>query len=726
MAEFVLKKGAKTKKSLESGRLKKAEKKERAEAKKVSETKSKSIKTAGKRKAIEIKEKSAETLEKRKAAKVEPQSIPEKEVPEPRAKLDSASRKKADEAIHRHIRLQTAEELLKRVDTGFGQKARAPFQAVVEGVQNAADAIDKAREALLKSNGSDDFEARIEVALKVADKSRGELEISVQDNGIGIPRNKVPIIVRAGGTGTIEYKASRSQQGIGWKAAAIYANQSTGKPVEIISKTFAEKAAHRHVYDYGKGKVTKVVEEDYTGDFPEHGTRMTLNLIGDYARARGNILEFVKRIAAVHPYINFVLRENGEAVEYKKRSGKGIPIPAPVPPHPNSVEVGQLKDMLAAQLSQRSITLSGFLKQSFCRVGTKSVRDVVERAALLEHFDRKGFFAGDIIKRIAQSEKVKELRGDNAKLVAYLKTLVHEMEIDYNLAAQLASKGRLSKDANIRVLSNEEVRKFFRVNDSLKEPFTEKTPIGAILNDEGRVRLLAEALRSMAFPSPPMDSLMPIPQEVLIEGFTGIYKPEKYAYIERKPTSSRGRPVQVQVLAMYGGEIPQDAKEQDKLIRLANCTPLIYEFGSDIITQTARDIDWSLYKLGRRGALPDAQVIFVVHVTSPQLKYLGVAKQAVGADDVIAEEIKLALQAVSRELRQHVNLIERSQASGRAREYLERHAQIVSEVLAKMLKVKKKDVYEALEHEIKKRRPMLENVAIPDLKQKAAIVSSED
>ncbi len=618
------------------------------------------------------------------------------------------SRKKAEERIHRHIRLQTAEELLKRVDTGFGAKARAPFQAVVEGVQNAADAIDKAREALLRSRGSDDYDARIKVAIDVVDKSRGELKLSILDNGIGIPRSKVKIIVRAGGTGTIEYKASRSQQGIGWKAAAIYANQSTGKPIEIISKTFSERYPHRHVYDYGKGKVTKVVEERYEGEFPEHGTLMSLHLIGDYSRARGNIYEFIKRMAAIHPYISFTLRANGDRIEYPKRSSKSIPVPSPVPPHPNSVEIGQLKDMLAAQVRIRSISLAGFLQRSFCRIGNKGVNDLIERAAILRYFDSKGFFAGDIIRRISQSEKVKELKKDENKLLKYLRTLVRDVEIDYAMAARLVKKGRLSNGANIRVLSNKELRRLFLVEEDLKAPFTPKTTVGMILNDEEKVRLLTEALRSMAFPAPPMDSLMPIPKEVLIQGFTSIYEPEKHAYVERKPTSSRGRPVQVQVLAMYGGRIPGDLKEQEKLVRIANCTPLIYEFGSDIITQTARSIDWSLYKLGKKGSLPIAPVIFVVHVTSPQLKYLGVAKQAVGADDVIAEEVKFALQAVSRELRKHVNFLERSKASGKAREFLERHAKVVSSSLGKMLEVKEKDVFERLQVEIRRRRPIAE------------------
>ena len=630
-------------------------------------------------------------------------------------KHSKISRKKVEAKIHSHIRLQSAEELLKRVDTGFGQKTRAPFQAIVEGVQNSADAIDKARETLLKSSGIDGYDAKIEVKIDLIDKSRGEILLSILDNGIGIPRGKIKIIVRAGGTGTIEYKASRSQQGIGWKAAAIYANQSTGKPLEIISKTFFEKKPHRHVYDYGKSKVTKVTDEDYDKEFLEHGTRMTIHLVGNYPRAKQNILVFIKRMAAIHPYITFILKENGTRIEYNKQSEIGIPIPKSVPPHPNSVDVGQLKDLLAYQAKKKSISLAEFLKSNFCKVSDKSINDLVQRVAILQYFDEKKLFAGDIVKCVAQSQKVQELKKDPKKVSAYLeKSLLRDTTIDFDYASKLVFNGKLSRGRNIRSLNNEDLLTFFNLNSLLKidlpkSAFTTKTTVNMILNDDNKVRLLAEVLHSMAFPPPPIDSLMPIPRDSFIEGFTTIYKPEKYAYVERKPTSTYGKAIQVQVLALFGGGIKTDLKDRDKLIRIANCTPLVYEFGSDIITQIAREIDWSIYKLGKKASLPLLPVIFAVHVTSPQLKYLGVAKQAIGADDIIALEIKLALQAASRKLRKHVIMLEKSQETGKARKHLEKNAEIVARTLNKMLRVNQEKVRTLLMEEIHKRRPIYTN-----------------
>jgi len=96
-------------------------------------------------------------------------------VKEELSKTKQRARREAEDAIHSHIRLQSAEQLLKRVDTGFGQKSRAPFQTIVEGVQNAADAVDKAREAQKKSGHSQDYNAQITVRVEVIDKSRGEL-----------------------------------------------------------------------------------------------------------------------------------------------------------------------------------------------------------------------------------------------------------------------------------------------------------------------------------------------------------------------------------------------------------------------------------------------------------------------------------------------------------------------------------------------------------------------
>ena len=120
---------------------------------------------------------------------------------------------------------------------------------------------------------------------------------------------------------------------------------------------------------------------------------------------------------------------------------------------------------------------------------------------------------------------------------AYLeKSLLRDTTIDFDYASKLVYNGKLSRGRNIRSLNNEDLLTFFNLNSLLKidlpkSAFTTKTTVNMILNDDNKVRLLAEVLHSMAFPPPPVDSLMPIPRDSFIEGFTTIYKPDKYAYV---------------------------------------------------------------------------------------------------------------------------------------------------------------------------------------------------
>ncbi len=91
------------------------------------------------------------------------------------------------------------------------------------------------------------------------------------------------------------------------------------------------------------------------------------------------------------------------------------------------------------------------------------------------------------------------------------------------------------------------------------------------------------------------------------------------------------------------------------------------------------------------------------------------AKQAIGADDVIASEIKFAALAVARLLSDHVRRIEKDKLTGQTRKYLERYARVVSESLERILEVRKDTVYEELINEINKRRPKVIDIEEPDM-----------
>src|SRR5437773_10970894 len=70
--------------------------------------------------------------------------------------------------------------------------------------------------------------------------------ITITDNGPGIVRRQIPPIFAKllYGSKFHRLRMSRGQQGIGISAAGMYAQLTTGKPVQIISRTSARTPAH--------------------------------------------------------------------------------------------------------------------------------------------------------------------------------------------------------------------------------------------------------------------------------------------------------------------------------------------------------------------------------------------------------------------------------------------------------------------------------------------------
>src|SRR5438105_11176868 len=126
---------------------------------------------------------------------------------------------------------------------GFDSPRKALLTCVKEGVDNALDACEEA--GILP-----------EVVVKVEAVANGEtpppasqasrFRITVADNGPGIIRQQIPPIFAKllHRSNFHRLRMSRGQQGIGISAAGMYGQLTTGKPVQIISRTGARSPAH--------------------------------------------------------------------------------------------------------------------------------------------------------------------------------------------------------------------------------------------------------------------------------------------------------------------------------------------------------------------------------------------------------------------------------------------------------------------------------------------------
>jgi DNA topoisomerase-6 subunit B len=264
---------------------------------------------------------------------------------------------------------------------GFDNPRKALLTCVKEAVDNALDAAEEA--GILP-----EVVVRLEVA-----PSNGEapppasqatrFRVTVTDNGPGIVRQQIPPIFAKllYGSKFHRLRMSRGQQGIGISAAGMYAQLTTGKPVQIISRTSARAAAHYFEVQIDTKKNEPRIFESKKIDWNhERGTQVTLEIEGRYQKGRASVDEFLEQVAIANPHVKLVYHTpEGETREYPRTIDELPPQPREIKPHPYGIEFGILLRMLH---DTRSHSLSGFLATDFSRVSPTVAQEICGTAKL--------------------------------------------------------------------------------------------------------------------------------------------------------------------------------------------------------------------------------------------------------------------------------------------------------------------------------------------------------
>ncbi len=264
---------------------------------------------------------------------------------------------------------------------GFDNPRKALLTCVKEAVDNALDAAEEA--GILPE---------VAVALEVA-PSNGEtpppasqatrFRVTVTDNGPGIVRQQIPPIFAKllYGSKFHRLRMSRGQQGIGISAAGMYAQLTTGKPVQIISRTGARAAAHYFEVQIDTKKNEPRIFESKKIEW-EHprGTQVMLEIEGRYQKGRASVDEFLEQVAIANPHVKLVYRTpEGETREFPRTIDELPPQPREIKPHPYGIEFGVLLRMLH---DTRGHSLAGFLAGDFSRVSSAVAQEICQTAKL--------------------------------------------------------------------------------------------------------------------------------------------------------------------------------------------------------------------------------------------------------------------------------------------------------------------------------------------------------
>src|SRR5437588_89285 len=253
---------------------------------------------------------------------------------------------------------------------GFDNPRKALLTAVKEAVDNSLDACEEA--GIVP-----------EVWVHIEATGPNRYKIGVQDNGPGIVKKQIPLIFGKllYGSKFHRLRMSRGQQGIGISAAGMYGQLTTGKPVQIISRTSARTPAHYfEVQIDTKKNEPRILEKKQIDWEYQRGTQVTIEVEGRYQKGRASVDEYIEQTIIANPHVKLTyFTPEGETKEHPRTYHELPPSPREIKPHPYGIELGTLIKMLQ---DTKSHWLSGFLSSDFCRGSQALAQDICKTAAL--------------------------------------------------------------------------------------------------------------------------------------------------------------------------------------------------------------------------------------------------------------------------------------------------------------------------------------------------------
>ncbi len=253
---------------------------------------------------------------------------------------------------------------------GFDSLTKSLVTAVKEGVDNSLDACEEA-------------EILPDIRVSIQEVGDREYKVSVEDNGPGIPKRKIPEVFGKllYGSRFHEISQSRGQQGIGVSAVVMYGQLTTGRPTVVRSKVKEKDYAHemKLTLDTKKNEPDVLDDEVVLWEGKEHGTKFETTIKGLLRSGKHSVFEYLKNTAIVNPHARIEYNCDGDKTVFKRATDQLPEKTEAVLPHLEGIELGTFSKM--AKDSERR-TLSSFLKNEFSRISFNKAKKLCESADL--------------------------------------------------------------------------------------------------------------------------------------------------------------------------------------------------------------------------------------------------------------------------------------------------------------------------------------------------------
>jgi DNA topoisomerase VI subunit B len=222
-----------------------------------------------------------------------------------------------------------------------------------------------------------------DIEVRISEIGKEYYEISVKDNGPGIPENKIGSALGKLLAGTKFHRLvqTRGQQGIGVSGIILFSQITTGKPTKVISGTTKDKTYSLEISIDSKTNSSKITNKHYLDkNYRGLAIKSKFKEI-TYKKGQNSVDEYLRRTAISNPHANIKFEDPfGDVTEYIRTVKKLPKIPQSVKPHPRGVTVDEVLTF-ARHSSARKI--SSYLTNTYDRFGQTAVDNI----AKLVHFD---------------------------------------------------------------------------------------------------------------------------------------------------------------------------------------------------------------------------------------------------------------------------------------------------------------------------------------------------
>ena len=277
---------------------------------------------------------------------------------------------------------------------GLSGKQRTLTTIIHELVTNSLDACEEA--GILP-----------EIEVAISELGTEYYEISVVDNGPGIPEDKIASALGKLLAGTKFHRLvqTRGQQGIGVSGIILLSQMTTGKPSKVISGTNKGKSISLEISIDSKTNTPKVTDKHYLENkFKGLAVKCKFKDLV-YKKGQNSVDEYLRRTAIANPHLTLKFQDpNGETTKYTRTVNKLPNIPTAVKPHPRGVTVDE---MLTYARHAQARKVNSFLTTTFDRFGQTSIDNVQQLAHFDLNKDPRALTweeAEDLIKAIKQTK----------------------------------------------------------------------------------------------------------------------------------------------------------------------------------------------------------------------------------------------------------------------------------------------------------------------------------